>query len=144
MKELARYSGHRFRRHVRKLWTSRGGGFYGFVATLMFLYLETLDLAGDVASLPAQASLDLGFMISWLVENFVELILNGVRAAIWPVEWITRFGVDLGSGALLVVAYGAYRLVRPTVLRLLEEPEEEGEGEAEGAGGSGGSPVSVR
>ena len=54
MKALVRDTAHhatgRFRRHVRQMWDSRGGGFYGFVAVLMFLYLETLDLAGDIAA----------------------------------------------------------------------------------------------
>jgi hypothetical protein len=62
------------------------------------------------------------------VQNFVQALMNVVKAAIWPVEWIGRFGVSLLSLALLAGAYGVYRLIRPGVLRLLREEEEGGEG----------------
>lgn len=121
----------RFRRHVRKLWQSRGGGFYGFVAVLTFLYLEVVDVAGDLAGLRPN-EIDLGWAIGFLVDNAVDALMNLVRSAIWPAAWIQRFGVGVLSAVLLGVSYLAYRLVRPTVIRLLEEPAEEAE-EAEPA-----------
>lgn len=123
MKHLVRQADHRFRRHVLKLWKSRGGGFYGFVAVLTFLYLEAIDLAGDVAGVGRAALLDLGWWIGFLVENLIDVVLNTVWAAMWPVTWIQHFGIGLLSGALLAGAYGVYRLIRPGVLRLLEEPD---------------------
>ena len=120
-----------FRRHVRKLWQSRGGGFYGFVAVLTFLYLEVVDVAGDLAGL-RPSEIGLGWAIGFLVDNAVDALMNLVRSAIWPAAWIQRFGVGVLSGVLLGVSYLAYRLVRPTVIRLLEEPAEEAE-EAEPA-----------
>ncbi len=123
MNAIVEHTGHRLRRHVREVWESRGGGFYGFVAMLTFLYLEGANLVGDIASLPGLRP-NLGGIISWLVQNFVQAILNVVWAAIWPVEWIKLFGVGVTSGALLGASYITYRLVRPTALRLLREPEE--------------------
>jgi hypothetical protein len=121
MNRIARRAGGRFRGHVRQLWESRGGGFYGFVVVLTFLYLETVDLAGDIAGVGG-VRLDIGWVIGFLVENAVDAVLNGVRAALWPVTWVGRFGVTASSAALLGGAYVAYRLVRPIVLRLLAEP----------------------
>jgi hypothetical protein len=122
MGTLTREATGRFRRHVRQLWESRGGGFYGFVAVLTFLYLEALDLAGDVAGLGG-IRIDVGWVIGFLVENLVDAVMNGVRSAIWPLAWLERFGIGLRSAAFLAAAYLAYRLVRPLVLRLLSEPD---------------------
>ncbi|MEJ2187644.1 MAG: hypothetical protein P8Z36_17285 [Gemmatimonadota bacterium] len=123
MTELFRHAGNRFRRHARQVWTSRGGGFYGFVATLTFLYVEAVDLVGDIASLPRFAALDVGWIIGWFVNNAIQAVWNLIWSAIWPWEWIQRFGVNVVSALLLVACYGLYRLLRPTVLRLLQDPE---------------------
>ncbi len=122
MKSLVRHGGHRLRRHARDVWKSRGGGFYGFVATLTFLYIETVDLAGDIASLPGFLKLDVGWVIGWFVNNALDAVRNLVWSLIWPVEWMSRFGVNLFSAALLAACYGIYRLIRPWVLRMLEDP----------------------
>lgn len=119
MKRILEHGRERYRRHARHVWMSRGGGFYGFVAMVTFLWLEATQLAGDVAGL-RNASLDVGWVIGWVVGNFIDAIMNLVSAAIWPVEWIGRLGVGLGSLALLGAAWVGYRLVRPWVLRFLE------------------------
>lgn len=124
MRQLVHHGLTRFRRHVLKLWESRGGGFYGFVAVLTFLYLEALDLGGDLASL-SHAHLDIGWVISFMVNNLIDAVTNTVRSVVWPFAWLTHFGLTLLSGGLLGASYGAYRAVRPTVLRLLREPDAE-------------------
>jgi hypothetical protein len=118
------------RRYVRKLWEKRGGGFYGFVATMMFLYLEVVDIAGDIIDLGG-ARPSLGWLISFVVSNLVTLVINTVRAAIWPLTWLSQFGVGVLSATLLAGAYLAYRAVRPHVLRMLAEPD--GDEDASGA-----------
>lgn len=123
MNTIVRHGTHRLRRHVRQVWASRGGGFYGFVATLTFLYLEARSLLGDVSSLP-RMQINLGGLIGWFVQNLVAGVMNVVRASIWPVEWIQRFGVGLTLAALVVGAYIVFQLIQPTVLRLLQEPGE--------------------
>jgi hypothetical protein len=136
MHPIVKHGGHRFRRHVRELWASRGGGFYGFVATLTFVYLEAVDLVGDVFAL-RHAQLSLGGVISWFVQNAVDAFLNVLWSAIWPVKWLGLFGVGLTSGALLAGSYVTYRALRPTVLRLLREPGEEGDIDLTPAAGGG-------
>jgi hypothetical protein len=119
-KKVARHASRRFRRHALVLRESRGGAYYGFVATITFLYLEAVNLFGDVAALPHQ-QLGLGGLISWFVQNLVQGLLTALWAAIWPVAWISRLGVGLMSGLLLAGSYGAYRVIRPWVTRWLRE-----------------------
>ncbi len=113
------------RRYLRRLWETRGGGFYGFVAALTFLYLEATSLAGDFVRPGRLDWFDIGWWIRWAVENFVQAMVNGMWAALWPVTWIRTFGIGLLSGALLAAGYAGYRAIRPTVLRLLADPAEE-------------------
>ncbi len=127
MHTIVRKAGHRYRRHARHLWESRGGGFYGFVGTLTFLYLEATALVGDVTGLP-NFQVSLSGVIGWWVQNLVTGILNVVWASIWPVAWIQRFGVNLTSAALLGGCYVGFLLIRPAVTRLLREPEEKAAG----------------
>jgi hypothetical protein len=115
-----------FKRYFRKAWESRGSGFYGFVGALTFVYLEALDLAGDLAGI-ADIRIDLGWVIGFVVSNLVDAVMNLVRAALWPLEWIQRFGITGRSLLLLAGAYLIYRLIRPTVLRLLSEDDPEPE-----------------
>lgn len=126
MNAIIRSGLHWFRRYFRKAWESRGGGFYGFVGALTFVYLEALDLAGDLAGI-AGIRIDLGWVIGFVVSNLVEAVMNLVRAALWPLEWIERFGITGKSILLLTGAYVAYRLIRPTVLRLLSDGDAEPE-----------------
>jgi hypothetical protein len=123
MNELRTLAANRARRRLRAIWVSRGGGFYGFVVLLTFVYLEVLDVGGDIAALPG-AEPGLGFVIRWLVGNLVDAILNTVRAAVWPLSWVSHFGVGLRSAALLAGSYAGYRLLRPTVIRWLTPTDE--------------------
>ncbi len=120
---IVRQGAHWLRRHVRRVWQSRGGGFYGFVGTLTFLYLEATSVIGDLTAL---RGLDLspGWVVNFLVQNFVQGFVNVVWASVWPVAWIQRFGLGVKSGALLVGCYFTFQLIRPMVLRLLQDPDE--------------------
>lgn len=124
MNELRDRTANTLRRKVLRVWESRGGGFYGFVAALTWVYLEVLDLGGDIADLPG-ADLDVGYAISFFIGNIVDAFVNGIRAAIWPASWISNFGVGVLSGALLLGCYAAYRAIRPSVLRLLTPTDDE-------------------
>lgn len=118
MNQLQRSVANSIRRRLLRLWESHGGGFYGFVAVLTFIYLEVVDIGGDIAALPG-SSIDAGFIISFIISNLVDAFANGFKAAIWPAWWISGFGVSLLSAALLGGSYVAYLAIRPAVLRLL-------------------------
>ena len=107
-------------RTFRKVWSSRGGGFYGFVAALTFLYLEASNLVSGLAGMNHLPPLNAGTLIGWVVGNLLQVLGNLVRSAAWPLAWIRLFGVGLTSGALLLGAVVLFRAVRPSVERLLE------------------------
>lgn len=109
---------NRTRRRMLRVWESRGGGFYGFVALLTFVYLEVVDIAGDLADLPHRG-IGVGTVTSFVIGNLVDALVNGLRAAIWPISWVGTFGIGLKSVVLLGGAYVAYRAVRPVALRVL-------------------------
>lgn len=120
---LVRRAGHRLRHHALEVWTSRGGGFYGFAAMVTFLWLEGVNVVGDIASLGSLEP-NLGAVIGWFVQNTVQGLLTALWAAIWPAAWISHLGVGVTSGLLFAGSYVAYRAVRPSVTRLLSEPED--------------------
>jgi len=107
-----------FRRHLLRLWLSRGGGYYGLVAALTFCYLEVIGVAGDVKG-ATHLQMNLGWFISFFINNVVAAFLNGMAAALWPLKWIGMFGVGTKLLALLAGSYVVYRVTRPAVLHLL-------------------------
>jgi hypothetical protein len=124
MTELRDRAANSLRRWVLRVWESRGGGFYGFVAALTFVYLEIIDLAGDVVDL-AGAQMGMGSIIGFVVGNLVDALVNGLRAAVWPLSWVGNFGAGLLSVALLLGSYAAYHAIRPSVLRLLTPTDDQ-------------------
>jgi hypothetical protein len=124
MRDLLRLIGRMARPRFRKLWASRGGGYYGLVTALTFVYLEGMDLAVDLSGL-GRISFGLGWLISFFVGAFVDALVNGITAALWPLHWVGKLGVGLELLALLAGSYVTYRLVRPAMLSLLDTDEEE-------------------
>ena len=116
----------RFRHHALTAWDSRGGGFYGFVAAITFLGLEGMNLVGDIASL-RDFRPTVEYLVNWFVQDIIQGVTATVKAAIWPVEWMQRFGVGPQLAGLVVAAYLTYRLIHPTVRRLLEVKDEDAE-----------------
>jgi hypothetical protein len=123
MQTFLRIIWRKVRRTLRKVWASRGGGYYGLVAAITFVYLEAGDLAGDISALLHAWPVSLGKLISFIVGNVVDAFLNGISAAIWPIHWIGKLGVGPLLLALLGGTYVTYRLTRPAIIRLLEPDE---------------------
>ena len=125
MKPFLRMIWKKVRRTLRKVWASRGGGYYGLVAAITFVYLEAIDLVGDLAGLLRSWPIGLGSIISFFVGNLVDAVLIAVSAALWPFKWLGAFGVGPTLIALLGATYVTYRLTRPAILRLLRPDEDE-------------------
>lgn len=119
MRELGHRGANVVRRKLLAIWESHGGGFYGFVAALTFLYLEAIDISGDIAGLPG-TGLDLGSLLGFVIGNMVDAFVNAIHAALWPVSWIDHFGVGLLSGGLLAGSYAVFNVIRPGVVRMLQ------------------------
>lgn len=125
MQPFLRVIWRKVRRTLRKVWASRGGGYYGLVAAITFVYLEAVHLAGDLSTLLHAWPISLGKIISFIVGNLIDAVLNGISAAIWPIHWIGKLGLGPLLLALLGGTYVTYRLTRPAIIRLLEPDEYE-------------------
>ena len=125
MKPFLRVIWKKLRRTLRKVWASRGGGFYGLVVAITFVYLEAVDLAGDLAGIVRAWPIGLGGAIAFLVGNLVDAVLIAIAAALWPLQWLSAFGVGPTLLGLLGATYVTYRITRPAILRMLEPDEDE-------------------
>jgi hypothetical protein len=125
MKPFLRVIWKKVRRTLRKVWASRGGGYYGLVVAITFVYLEAADLAGDIAGIVHSWPISVGSIISFVVGNLVDAVLIAISAALWPIKWLGAFGVGPTLLAMLGATWVAYRLTRPAILRLLQPDEDE-------------------
>ena len=89
-------------------WLTFGGGFYGLMALLTFMYIEIEQAVLWLLNASnLQYFLDL-FTISAMINMLVESFLNMVKAALWFTYWPSVF--DMGNGiAWILVAYLGYR-----------------------------------
>ena len=107
------------RRRLRALWASRGGGYYGIVATLTFLYLEGRALGGGSGVIRGLRTLYLGGFLGFLIGSLVDAVTNAIKAALWPLVWIAELGIGLRLILLIVGSMLVYRLLRPAILHIL-------------------------
>jgi hypothetical protein len=77
-----------------------GGGLYGSVAFATLLYLEAMDLVGDVAAAGSLGGFVGGLSFAWLMEQMMESIGFFVTAIMWPWYWLSA----LGPAAAAIVA----------------------------------------
>jgi hypothetical protein len=105
------------RRWLVKLWTSRGGGFYGLGYVVTFVALEIRSLSGGlttVSGLTAQA-------VQYVLRFSVDSLRNVISALIWPAHLFEWLGGPAGLVAL-AVGYAAFEVaIRPLVQAWLPE-----------------------
>jgi len=90
-------------------WITFGGGFYGLVALLTFIYIELEQMILFVLNATGLHSyLDL-FSISAIITMFIESILNMIKAALWFSYWPDVFNMS-NRFMWIVVAYLGYRI----------------------------------
>lgn len=74
---------------VHEKWFTFGGGFYGLVAFYTWLLIEWADVADFLGGLGRiVVRVDIGGLISLLINLLIESIMNFVAAIAWPVYWI--------------------------------------------------------
>lgn len=72
---------------VHSKWMSFGGGFYGVVALLTYLFVELAEMRDFLLKLP---NLFEHSLVSLVVNFFVESLRNFVTAIAWPAYWLKR------------------------------------------------------
>ncbi len=90
-------------------WVSFGGGFYGLVALLTFIYIELSQVINFLFSIRGWHDISALFTVNALIAMFIDSIINMVKSAIWFTYWPSE--VDSSNFLLwILIAYVGYRL----------------------------------
>jgi hypothetical protein len=101
------------RKHLRKIWSTGGGGYYGVGYLCMFVWLEVQLLVDDVLEASGFVDFVSNAILSRIFSFFIESLINAVLSAIWPLILFKDTGWAWGV-VILLVTYGAYNvLLRP-------------------------------
>mgnify|MGYP001825759269 CR=1 FL=1 len=92
---------------VHKKWLSMGGGFYGVVAVLTWLFVELREILDFITSFDGISGLVENFSVSMLVNLFIEAIKNSFLALAWPVYWLSDIPGEY-IWAWFIIAYAGY------------------------------------
>jgi hypothetical protein len=77
-----------FREWFGKVWRVRGGGLYAFGFAISFIIYEVDMLIDDFSEGSDFAALFDGEIISFVVDFFLDSLMNTVQALMWPVNII--------------------------------------------------------
>ena len=92
---------------VHRKWLAMGGGFYGVVAVLTWVFLELGEILDFITSFESIDALINSLSIGTLFQLAIEAIQNSFLAIAWPMYWLS----DIQSNFIWIwflVAYGAY------------------------------------
>ncbi len=95
-----------FDHSLQSRWMEFGGGFYGLMALLTYVWIEAQEiwnfvLGGGIYDVLTRLT-TLGLWIGFIINT----LLNVLWALIWPVTWLNGIGHD--PWVWFLVAYGAY------------------------------------
>jgi hypothetical protein len=94
---------------VHNKWLAFGGGFYGVVALITLVVIETTEILGFFADFRENVSRLADFGFDLVVSFFVDQMMNFVTALAWPGYWMS----EVGASAIWIwflAAYGGYWL----------------------------------
>lgn len=101
---------------VHKKWLSMGGGFYGVVAVLTWLFVELREILDFITSFDGISGLVDSFSFNMLIGLFIEAIKNTFLALAWPVYWLTGIPGEY-IWAWFFIAYAGYWIGSQLALR---------------------------
>lgn len=101
---------------VHRKWLSMGGGFYGVVAVLTWLFVELNEILEFITSFDGVSGLMENFSISMLINLFIEAIKNSFLALAWPIYWLSDIPGDY-IWAWFLIAYAGYWVGSQLALR---------------------------
>lgn len=92
---------------VHRKWLAMGGGFYGVVAVLTWLFVELGEILDFITSFESIDALINSLSVGTLVNLVIEAIKNSFLAIAWPVYWLSDIRSDY-IWIWFIVAYAAY------------------------------------
>ena len=104
-----------FRDWFRKVWEVRGGGLYACGFALTFIYLEIGSLGEDIAQV---GGLFNGGFVAFVVDFFVDSLLNTLQAFLWPVH-VVMWAPPKGAIGLGLAYMGFAKYLKPPITRWL-------------------------
>ncbi|MEW6981883.1 hypothetical protein AAD001_04440 [Colwelliaceae bacterium 6471] len=104
-------------------WLTFGGGFYGLMALLTFIYIEVEQIVNFLIHASGLQDFINLFTLNSLINMIVDSLINMVKAALWFSYWPDIIHISNGFVWLLIVYIG-YRaganLAQRYVLKKLE------------------------
>ena len=88
-----------FRQWFAKVWRVRGGGLYAFGFAISFVIYEIRMLIDDFSEGSDFGALFDGQIISFIVDFFLDSLMNTVQAFMWPIE-VLEIAPPFGAIAL--------------------------------------------
>lgn len=71
-------------------WISFGGGFYGVMAVLTYLWVELIEVVEFLTSEGSIAATLADLNVGDLINLFINSIMNFIVAITWPVYWMNK------------------------------------------------------
>lgn len=91
---------------VHRKWLTMGGGFYGVVAVLTLLWIETREIVDFITGFEGLGTLAELFSVSTLVSLIIETLMNTLTALVWPLYWLSS--AEGAAWIWILVAYAGY------------------------------------
>ena len=86
-----------------------GGGYYGLMALAMFGGLEARGLWSDLWDFEFSVGAIGTALVPWLIGFSIDSVMNGIKAALWPVFVASELGTG-GAIACALLAWGLFAI----------------------------------
>lgn len=97
-----------------RVWSARGGGFYGLGYVVAFIVIEVQMFAGEILESTSVADFAVAQIFELAIRISFLSFINVMLAFIWPV-YVFDFAGGYGLAALLLGYIAFEKLVRPVV-----------------------------
>jgi hypothetical protein len=103
-----------FRQWFAKVWRVRGGGLYAFGFAISFAIYEIRMLIDDFSEGSDFGALFDGHIIGFIVDFFIDSLMNTVQAFMWPLE-VLEIAPPFGAIALGLAFIAFPRLLKKPI-----------------------------
>lgn len=106
--------GPMMREALVRVWSARGGGFYGLGYVVAFIVIEVRMFTGEILDSSSVADFALAQIFEYAIRVSFLSFINVFLAFIWPV-YVLNFAGGYGIAALLLGYIAFEKLLRPVV-----------------------------
>lgn len=106
--------GPMMREALVRVWSARGGGFYGLGYVVAFIVIEVRMFTGEILDSSSVAGFALAQIFEYAIRVSFLSFINVFLAFVWPV-YVLNFAGGYGIAALLLGYIAFEKLLRPVV-----------------------------